>query len=313
MAPAAAKKQPQWSTNFDTKRRQELFQNPPKDKTAYPTLAAAVDPHINSFNSIFAPGGQVEEGIKDIGTKSFADGDPYAPAEELGGKAVAFELDVTSRDSFATFLDAAESELGPVDVLINNAGIMPLGAVLKEPDSVTRAIIDVNVHGLINGTKAIAPGMVDRGRGAIVNVASAVGRVASPLGATIWRPRYWPAMIRISVYLRVVRGAGDRAPLMVPCRARADGCRVRGAVRRRVAGGDPRRGDPRHCARHACRDRSARGSRPPGDGSRVAGPGAGPGAGASRDGAGPSCPRCPRRRRGSGRRGRGAAWRRGNA
>ena len=46
-------------------------------------------------------------------------------ATELGGNVVAFELDVTDRDSFAGFLDAAEKELGPIDVLINNAGIMP--------------------------------------------------------------------------------------------------------------------------------------------------------------------------------------------
>jgi DNA-directed RNA polymerase I subunit RPA2 len=50
MAPAApSAKTPQpWTTAFDTKRRHDLFSNPPKDKTAYPMLAAAVDPHINS-------------------------------------------------------------------------------------------------------------------------------------------------------------------------------------------------------------------------------------------------------------------------
>ncbi|KAH8689228.1 hypothetical protein GQ44DRAFT_667607 [Phaeosphaeriaceae sp. PMI808] len=73
-----------WSTAYDTKRRHDLFSNPPKDKTAYPTLAAAVDPHINSFNAIFAAGGQLEQGLKDIGTKVFLDGNPYAPPEEVG-------------------------------------------------------------------------------------------------------------------------------------------------------------------------------------------------------------------------------------
>ncbi|KAF1829741.1 putative DNA-directed RNA polymerase I subunit beta [Decorospora gaudefroyi] len=77
MAPAAsASGQPQWSTKFDTKRRHDLFTSPPKDKTAYPTLAAAVDPHIESFNHILS--GQLEHGIKDIGTKIFLDGDPFA-------------------------------------------------------------------------------------------------------------------------------------------------------------------------------------------------------------------------------------------
>ena len=61
-----------------------MFRNPPKDKTAYPTLAAAVDPHINSFNTIFTPGGQLAQGIRDIGTKIFLDGDPYAAPEDVG-------------------------------------------------------------------------------------------------------------------------------------------------------------------------------------------------------------------------------------
>ncbi len=104
-------------------------------------------------------------------------------AERVGRGAVGARLDVTDAESWRSFL-AEVGEVGPIDVLVNNAGIMPLGSVLKEPDAVTKAIIDVNVHGLINGTKAVAPGMVERGRGAIVNVASAVGRVAVADGAT---------------------------------------------------------------------------------------------------------------------------------
>ena len=79
-SPAAAP----WGTSFDTAKRQHLFRNPPKDSTAYPTLAAAVDPHIHSFNSIFEKHGLIEEGIKDIGTKIFLDGNPYAASEDAG-------------------------------------------------------------------------------------------------------------------------------------------------------------------------------------------------------------------------------------
>jgi NAD(P)-dependent dehydrogenase (short-subunit alcohol dehydrogenase family) len=92
-------------------------------------------------------------------------------------------LDVTSRASWTLFL-AEVAGLGPVDVLVNNAGIMPLGDLLKEPDEVTRRVVDVNLHGVVLGTKAVAPGMVDRGRGHVVNVASAVGRVPAPGGAS---------------------------------------------------------------------------------------------------------------------------------
>ena len=89
-------------------------------------------------------------------------------------------LDVADPASWRSFAESA----GPVDVLVNNAGIMPVGPVVEEPDEVTRAILDVNLLGVITGTKTIAPGMVRRGRGHIVNVASGVGRVAVPNGAT---------------------------------------------------------------------------------------------------------------------------------
>jgi hypothetical protein len=104
-------------------------------------------------------------------------------ADRTGAVVLAAPLDVADPGSWAAFL-AAVAPLGPVEVLVNNAGIMPLGSVLEEPDEIARAIIDVNLHGVINGTKAVAPGMAARGRGHIVNVASAVGRVAVPHGAT---------------------------------------------------------------------------------------------------------------------------------
>ncbi|WKN47395.1 SDR family oxidoreductase [Nocardioides sp. Arc9.136] len=104
-------------------------------------------------------------------------------AAPYGDRVTAAALDVTDPASWREFLDAVAA-LGPFDVLVNNAGIMPLGSVLKEPDAVARAIVDVNLHGVINGTKAVAPGMVERGTGHIVNVASAVGRLAVADGAT---------------------------------------------------------------------------------------------------------------------------------
>jgi short-subunit dehydrogenase len=92
-------------------------------------------------------------------------------------------LDVTDPASWTAFLTRV-ADLGPVDVLVNNAGVMPLGPILDEPVTVQRAILDVNVHGVINGTKAVVPAMVERGRGHVVNVASAVGRAPAPGGAT---------------------------------------------------------------------------------------------------------------------------------
>lgn len=74
-------------------------------------------------------------------------------ASELGGNCVAFELDVTKRDSFEAYLDAAEKELGPIDVLINNAGIMPLSRLAEEGDDIARLMVDINLHGVLFGTK----------------------------------------------------------------------------------------------------------------------------------------------------------------
>ncbi|KAI9668719.1 MAG: DNA-directed RNA polymerase I subunit RPA2 [Trizodia sp. TS-e1964] len=65
-----------WSTEFDTLRRQKLFQFPPKDHSAYPALHEAIRPHIDSFNSLLQDeGGLLEHALKDIGTRTFYDGD----------------------------------------------------------------------------------------------------------------------------------------------------------------------------------------------------------------------------------------------
>ncbi len=92
-------------------------------------------------------------------------------------------LDVTDRQSFTSFLDDVERELGPVDVLINNAGICP-GRFLEEPDEFTRRMIDINVFGVILGTKLAAQRMVKRGKGHVINVASLAGVTAAPGIAT---------------------------------------------------------------------------------------------------------------------------------
>jgi NADP-dependent 3-hydroxy acid dehydrogenase YdfG len=105
-------------------------------------------------------------------------------ATELGGGTVAFELDVTRRDSFADFLSKVEDALGPVDVLINNAGIMPLGSFVDEDDATARRMVDINVHGVIFGMKLALPGMLERDSGHIVNVASQAGKAGYPGGAT---------------------------------------------------------------------------------------------------------------------------------
>jgi NADP-dependent 3-hydroxy acid dehydrogenase YdfG len=86
-------------------------------------------------------------------------------------------VDVTDRDSFAAWLEQSADALGPVDVLVNNAGIMPVGPFLDEPDELTRRQIDVNVHGVVVGMKLALPAMLARGAGQIINIGSAASHV----------------------------------------------------------------------------------------------------------------------------------------
>jgi NADP-dependent 3-hydroxy acid dehydrogenase YdfG len=105
-------------------------------------------------------------------------------ASELGPSTVALPLDVTDRASFSAFLDGAEEQLGPVDVLVNNAGIMQIGRFIDEDDLTARRMVDINIHGVILGTKLALERMVPRDRGHIVNISSQAGKFGSPGGAT---------------------------------------------------------------------------------------------------------------------------------
>jgi short-subunit dehydrogenase len=107
---------------------------------------------------------------------SVAIGDIDVPAVEAAGKGLGLNvcrrLDVTDRQSFTEFLDAVEKDLGPLDVLVNNAGVIAVGHAVDESDAITTQLLDVNVFGVILGTKLAAERMLARGRGHIVNIAS---------------------------------------------------------------------------------------------------------------------------------------------
>jgi short-subunit dehydrogenase len=105
-------------------------------------------------------------------------------AAEIGPNAAAFQLDVTRRDSFEAFLDATEERFGPLGVLVNNAGIMPLGRFIDEDDATAERLIDINLHGVILGMKIALPRMMARNRGHVVNISSQAGKYGAPGGAT---------------------------------------------------------------------------------------------------------------------------------
>ena len=113
--------------------------------------------------------------LQDLGaTVAIGDTDRSAVREagsRLGLK-VGRRLDVTDRRSFTDFLDNVEDQLGPVDVLVNNAGVLAVGPAVDEADAVTQRLLDVNIFGVILGTKLAATRMLPRGHGHIINIAS---------------------------------------------------------------------------------------------------------------------------------------------
>jgi NAD(P)-dependent dehydrogenase (short-subunit alcohol dehydrogenase family) len=124
-------------------------------------------------------------------------------------------LDVTDRQSFSAFLDDVERELGPIDVLINNAGICPAGAFLDEPDEVTQRTIGINVFGVALGTKLAAQRMVKRGKGHIINIASLAGKGAVPGIATYTATKHAVLGFTDSVRLEL-RGTGVTLSAVLP-------------------------------------------------------------------------------------------------
>lgn len=105
-------------------------------------------------------------------------------AAELGSEAVGLDLDVTDTASFTAFLDEVEKQWGPIDVLVNNAGVMWVGPFADEPEAAVSRVIEVNLHGVIRGVKLIAPRMRARGRGHIITIASAASKIAPAGEAT---------------------------------------------------------------------------------------------------------------------------------
>ena len=136
-----------------------------------------------------------------------------ATAAELG--CVGLPLDVAAAESFAAFLDDAEEHLGPLTVLVNNAGIMPTGAFLDEPLRVAERQLGINVTGVVIGSKLAGTRFATRGRGHLVNIASVAGVMASPGLATYCASKH--AVVGLGEALRQELPArGVRVTIVLP-------------------------------------------------------------------------------------------------
>jgi NADP-dependent 3-hydroxy acid dehydrogenase YdfG len=113
-----------------------------------------------------------------------------ARIREDGGQAVAIETDVADEAGARAFVEGAREQLGGLHGLVNNAGVMLLGAVEGADTGQWRQMLDVNCLGLLYCTHASIPIMREEGAGHIVNVSSVAGRVAS-LGSAVYNMTKW--------------------------------------------------------------------------------------------------------------------------
>lgn len=98
-----------------------------------------------------------------------------ATAREIGGGAIAVRANVVDADDVGAAVSQIEEQLGPIDVLVNNAGITRDGLLIRMTEEAWSAVLDVNLKGVFNMTKAVARGMMKRRGGRVVNIASVVG------------------------------------------------------------------------------------------------------------------------------------------
>ncbi|QEU64106.1 SDR family oxidoreductase [Streptomyces galilaeus] len=132
-----------------------------------------------------------------------------------GGRLLGLSLDVTDTPSFEDFLRTVETRLGPIDVLVNNAGIMWVGPFEEEPEDAALRQFDVNLHGVQRGMRLVIPGMRERGRGHVVNIASAASKVAPAGEATYAATKH--AVHGYSAAVRAeLRGTGVHVSLVMP-------------------------------------------------------------------------------------------------
>lgn len=136
-------------------------------------------------------------------------------AEEIGAGTIGLQLDVTDFDSFSAFVASVQEQLGPIDVIINNAGIMQLGPYLDEDMATTKRMIDINIYGVDYGCRLTIPSMVARGHGHVVNIASAAGKAGYAHGATYCGTKHY--VVGMSEAIRSeLRGTGVEVSCVMP-------------------------------------------------------------------------------------------------
>ncbi|HKK47983.1 MAG TPA: SDR family NAD(P)-dependent oxidoreductase [Alkalispirochaeta sp.] len=128
--------------------------------------------------------------------------------EALGVTCVAVDLDVCDVDSVKNFHKVVVDTLGPVDILANAAGITAEHLTVDHPEALWLKVMDVNTNGTFRATREVLPGMVERGWGRIVNIASTAASVGAPMS-----PAYCASKAAVVGFTKAV--AQEGAPAMV--------------------------------------------------------------------------------------------------
>jgi len=167
-------------------------------------IGRATARHLASLGAKVVLGARREERLREICDE----------IESAGGQAAWKVTDVTSRDSVQALADHARSSFGPIDVLINNAGMNTLGAVERVQVDAWDRMIDVNIKGPLYGIAAVLPEMKERGSGHILTTSSIAAHAVLPYMAVYSGTK--SALKIIHEGLRQEIGADIRVTLVSP-------------------------------------------------------------------------------------------------
>ena len=139
-----------------------------------------------------------------------------------GATVIAIPTDVTEPDDRDALVQLVEAQLGPPDVLVNNAGIEVIGPFREQTEDSIRSIFEVNILAAMSLTRLVLPGMLDRGRGHIVNMASVAGKTITPYNSVYSATKH--AMVGWTHALRFeLEGTGVSASVICPAFVAGDG------------------------------------------------------------------------------------------
>ncbi|MGW6375743.1 SDR family oxidoreductase [Rhodococcus sp. NPDC055112] len=141
-------------------------------------------------------------------------------AAALGPRVHAHSLDVTDEASFQDFLDAA-AESGPVDMLVNNAGIQHMGRFTDLDLGALQRELAINLGAVLTGTHLALPGMLERGRGHVVNVSSMAGKVTTPGIATYCASKFGVVALTRAIRAELA-GSGVTITTVLPAATRTE-------------------------------------------------------------------------------------------